>query len=67
MIIKTFASTALLAVVTVPTAALAQATPDITDAINQGTRIEDARRAQEATIVGPELEDSSEIDGEAGI
>ena len=66
--IKIITSTAaLLLASALPTIASAQATPDITDAINQGSRVEDARRAQETTNIGRRADGDEEIDGEAGI
>lgn len=65
---KTITSTAaLLAATANPSLASAQATPDITDAINQGSRIEDARQAQRETTVQPGVAGDEEIDGEAGV
>lgn len=68
MMLKRIASAVLVfASAAIPTAALAQAGPDIADAINQGSRVEDARRAQDSTAIGPQINEDSEIDGEAGI
>lgn len=50
-----------------PSVASAQATPDIADAINQGTRIAAAREAQDTTEYDPSLDSEATIDGEAGI
>lgn len=68
MTVKTFVcAVTVITASALPSTAMAQTLPDITDAINQNTRIEDARRVQEGTNIRPEVQDGSEIDGEAGI
>lgn len=68
MMLNRIASAALLFTCAATSqAAFAQAVPDITDAINQGSRVEDARRAQQDTAIGPQINEDAEIDGEAGI
>lgn len=47
--------------------ALAQATPDIQDAINSGTQIDEALRNQQRTLPQPEAAGDDIIDGEAGV
>lgn len=65
---KTLTSLALvLSALATPTFASAQATADITDAIDQGTRIEAARDAQQFAQPENRLDEDEIIDGEAGI
>lgn len=47
--------------------AYAQTDADISDAINQNTRVEDARRAQQGILIDPEGLEEFEIDGESGV
>lgn len=56
-----------LALAALPATLAAQGLPDIQDAINRGTSIDEALREQARTSEGPTDGDTGEIDGEAGV
>ncbi len=59
--------TLLLTVVALPAPLAAQALPDIQEAINRNTSIDEDLRDQQRTTIGPEAAEEGEIDGEAGV
>lgn len=56
-----------LALAALPVPLTAQSLPDIQDAINRGTSIDEALREQARTSEVPADADTGEIDGEAGV